>query len=573
MIPKSYPFAREKEGLYLNINNFENHINKTILDRGYDYYIGGNIVEAYDHGDNVYIFQVQGREDYEVVVKIDNQGEIIYSKCDCPFDFGPICKHQVAAYFKLLEIINSKDNNLSAKKEDNKHLEIKEVLNNLSKEELIKIIIDITQRDTTLKNSLIVKYSKGNKTQEIEKCKRLMESIVRKYTGREGFIPYRETYGFVSEMEDLLEKSRNTDDILLALDIAFLLLNEAVEAFQYADDSDGEIGSLASEALELIGEIVEDNDVLDIQLREKIFNKLLEQSDNKVFDEWEDYKIDLFRLCVEFADVEVLRNKLRMNIEYTVSKNSGDEYKKYSNERLLQILFEIIDGYGTKEEAEKFIMENLKYSSFRDLLIGKFLKEKNFQRVIELAKEGEKQDKEYLGLVSRWKKIRYDAYKKLSLNEEQERLAKELLFDGDFEYYKELKELTTEDKTTFYNNLKQELKKDKGWHASGIFLKLIVKEKDLDEIMEFVRQNPRSIEEYAKMLQVKFNDEVIQIYKRYIKAAASSSSDRRAYQGVCGIIKRYKNIAGKKNQKEIVDELIALYGRRPAFVNELGKIR
>lgn len=557
----------------MNINNFENHVSKTILDRGYNYYIDGSIVETYNRGDNEYVFQVQGSEDYEVVVKIDNQGEIIYSECDCPYDFRPICKHQVAAYFELFEIINNKDNKLTVKKEGVNQPEIKEVLNNLSKEELIKIIVDITQKDTTLKNSLIVRYSKGNNTQELEKCKRLMESIVRKYSGREGFIPYRETYGFVNEMEDILEKVRNTNDILLALDIAFLLLNEAVEAFQYADDSNGEIGSLVSETIELIGEIVTDSADLDIALREKILNKLLEQNDNKVFNGWEDYKIDLLRLCVEFADVEGLRNKLRMKIEYAVSKNSGDDYKKYSNERMLQILLEIIDTYGSEEEAIEFIKENLKYSSFRELLIGKFIKEKNFQRVIELAKEGEKQDKQYAGLVSKWKKIRYDAYKKLSLKEEQQRLAKELLFDGNFEYYKELKELITGDKTAFYNKLKQELKKDKGWHGRSIYLKLIVQEKDLDEIMEFVRENPRSIEEYAEMLQEKFKDEVIEIYKKHIKAEASSSSNRRDYQGVCGILKRYKKIAGKKNQEEIINGLIALYRKRPAFVDELSKIK
>jgi len=35
---------------------FENHINKTILDRGYDYYNEGNIIETYNQGDNEYIF-------------------------------------------------------------------------------------------------------------------------------------------------------------------------------------------------------------------------------------------------------------------------------------------------------------------------------------------------------------------------------------------------------------------------------------------------------------------------------------------------------------------------------------
>lgn len=48
------------------------------------------------------------------------------------------------------------------------------------------------------------------------------------------------------------------------------------------------------------------------------------------------------------------------------------------------------------------------------------------------------------------------------------------------------------------------------------------------------------------MLQDKFKDEVIEIYKKYIKIAANSSFNRRDYKGVCAILNRYKKIAGKK---------------------------
>lgn len=553
----------------MNINDFEKHINKTILDRGYDYYNECNIIETYNQGDNEYIFQVQGSDDYEVVVKVDENGEILYSNCDCPYDLGLICKHQVAAYFEL----NSKESSQSMKKEVVKQPEIKEVLNNLSKEELINIILNITQRNVAFEKSIIFRYSKGDDTQEIHKCKKLIDAIVRKYTGREGFVKYRETYDFASEMEDLLEKVRDTDNILLALDIAFLILDEAIEAFQYADDSNGEIGSLVAETIELIGETAIESDALDINLREKVFNKLLAHIDSKVFDGWEEYRIDILRICTEFADVEVLRKKLKMKIEYLVNKNSSDEYMKYINESMLRILFDMIEEYGTKEEAEQFIKDNLKFTSFRELFIDKYIKERNYHRVVELALEGEKQDKQYAGLVSKWKKIRYTAYKELSLKEEQRKLAKELLFNGDFEFYKELKELVTEDKEVFYNSLKQELKKDKGWQGRSVYLKLIEEENDIDEITGFVRENPSNIEQYAEMLIDKFKDEVIEIYNKYIKSAASSSSNRKDYQGVCRILKRYKKIAGKKNQEYIINELSALYRKRPAFVDELSKIK
>ncbi|WP_071458625.1 SWIM zinc finger family protein [Bacillus massilinigeriensis] len=559
----------------MNINNFEKYVSKTILDRGYDYYMAGNVVDTYSEGDNEYFFDVEGSEDYEVEVKLDNKGEIIYSDCDCPYDLGPICKHEVAAFFELLEIIGGKHNELAVKEEAVHQPSIKEVLNALSREELIDIMLDLTQSDKTLKNSLILRYSKGNVTQELERCKRLIDSIVNKYISRKGYIEYGDTYDFVWELDDVLVKARNTDDILSALDIAFLLLIEAVEAYQYADDSGGAIGSLVSETIETIGEKVAESANLDSNLREKVFHKLLEQSEHKVFDGWDDYRVDLLRLCLEFADVEGLRNELKVKIENSVSKNlEKDSYTaRYYQESMLRIVLEIINIYGTDEEAVAFIKQNLQYSSFRELLLDKLMKGGNYQNVIELAEEGEKQDKEYAGLVLKWKEIKYQAYKKLSLTEEQRKLAKELLFDGNFEYYKELLELNEGNKTEFYQSIKQELKEDKGLRSQRVYLKLIEQEQDLDEIMEFVRENPRSIEDYARMLQEMFKDEVIEVYKRYIKGVASSSSNRKAYQGVCGVIKRYGRIAGKQNQAEIIHELTILYKKRPAFVDELSKIK
>lgn len=50
-----------------------------------------------------------------------------------------------------------------------------------------------------------------------------------------------------------------------------------------------------------------------------------------------------------------------------------------------------------------------------------------------------------------------------------------------------------------------------------MYLKLILQENDLDEIMDYVRANPRNIESYANMLKKNFKDEVIAIYENHIK--------------------------------------------------------
>ncbi|KYD11534.1 hypothetical protein MXL46_04845 [Heyndrickxia sporothermodurans] len=91
--------------------------------------------------------------------------------------------------------------------------------------------------------------------------------------------------------------------------------------------------------------------------------------------------------------------------------------------------------------------------------------------------------------------------------------------------------------------------------------------------MEYVKDNTRYIEEYAEKLVKHYKEEVIEIYKEYIKDTARTSSNRRDYQGVCHKIRRYKKIVGKPKQLELINELIALYRKRPAFLDELGKIK
>ena len=74
----------------MNINNFNEIVDKKILNRGYDYYLDG-AVDLLNKDNNRYLFQVQGSYLYEVSVILDDSGEIISSQCDCPYDIGPIC--------------------------------------------------------------------------------------------------------------------------------------------------------------------------------------------------------------------------------------------------------------------------------------------------------------------------------------------------------------------------------------------------------------------------------------------------------------------------------------------------
>lgn len=556
----------------MNINNFNEFIDDVILKRGYDYYLDG-VVDVLNVDDGEYLFQVQGSNMYEVSVTLDNGGEIIYSQCDCPYDFGPICKHEVAAYYEINKIIKSEGKDRNIKKE--KQPDLAEVLNRLSKEELINLIIDITKNDMVLKNNLLLMYSKDNYEQELEKCKRLISSIVYKYLNRNGYIDYRETGKFSSELYVLIEKARSTEDKFLALDILFLLLNTSIDAYEYADDSGGDIGGVVKEIFDEIELMVDEKEEYELNLQIEIFNKLLDKINENIFDGWSNYRIDLLKICAEFADIEECRVRLIEKIKQELNEKSNRDFTDYENEEKLIIIFHIVDKFGSKKEAEKFILDNIKYTYFKELYINKFIDEKNFDKAIKLTIEWQRSDSKNFSLVTKWKRLRYSIYKELSMEKEQKELAKELLFDGNFEYYIELKELMPDDNKAFYENLKSQLKKTEitvnKYINRRMFVQLIEYENDLDEILLLVKEQPSSVEVYGYRIFEKYPEEVIRIFENYIKQQASIASKRKDYANVCWKIEKYEKFAGKDRAIEMINYLMYSFKNRPAFIDELNK--
>lgn len=92
-------------------------------------------------------------------------------------------------------------------------------------------------------------------------------------------------------------------------------------------------------------------------------------------------------------------------------------------------------------------------------------------------------------------------------------------------------------------------------------------------MIELLRKNISMVEYYAPKLIDTYKDEVIEIYEEYIKSISQSSSNISNYKYVFKKIKKYKKIAGKEKQVEIIDYLISLYKRRTAFIDELSKIK
>ncbi len=81
----------------MNLKNFESKVERKVVERGLSYYKSGDIKKLEKVGAGEFSATVFGTEKYTVYVKI-NGGAIIEHECNCPYDYGDVCKHQVAVF-------------------------------------------------------------------------------------------------------------------------------------------------------------------------------------------------------------------------------------------------------------------------------------------------------------------------------------------------------------------------------------------------------------------------------------------------------------------------------------------
>lgn len=134
----------------MTLHDFENYIESKILDRGFEYYEYDAVTDIEQVEKNEFVAQVLGSEEYNVFIKLNNEQKVIEHTCDCPYDWGDVCKHKVAVFYYLrdTETYNDPIKNSSIQK-------IQHNLQSLPKEEIIQMLIEISKRSKVLKDEIL----------------------------------------------------------------------------------------------------------------------------------------------------------------------------------------------------------------------------------------------------------------------------------------------------------------------------------------------------------------------------------------------------------------------------------
>ncbi|OON97974.1 MAG: hypothetical protein ATN32_05045 [Candidatus Epulonipiscium fishelsonii] len=557
----------------MDIHNFEDEIDDIILDRGYDYYTDNAIIKV-SKNEDTYEFIVAGTYNYKVKLTL-HENEIVYSSCNCPYDMGPICKHETASMYKLRDILTGKSKFSDTFKEyqdisSNIKSDIESVLKKLSKEDLINILLPIVKTDKILEKMIYLNYTDVNSQEEFQYVSTMIDSILNRYN-HNNYLDWDE----VEEIADKLEEAYNivseipftNKNAIIGIDEYFLFINAAIQVLEITDDSSYRLFGFVEEMLENLEEYIEKVIYLGEPYKQQVFNKLLILSEDSILCQWETWNFNIICSCAKvFKEDKHYREKLIKICNDKIKRTKSEQERSF----LHSLIYDFIDEYGTKEEVKQYIYNNLDICKFRQKYLDLLKEDKNYEEIIKFSIEIEKRENYKSYEKDEWKKERYKAYEFLGDVKNQKALVKELLIDGNKEYYEKFKSFYKPNEFAVeYIAIKQILKRKD--HQTYQYI--IDKENDLPELVELVKNFPYLLPRYVFRLKADYYDIILPIYENMIKSKMNLSSCRAQYREIGKYLEDFSREIGSKEAIKLKQEIQAKYPRHRALQEELNKIK
>ena len=547
----------------MNLNNFELSFDEIILERGIDYHASGNVVSL-EHNGTEWVAEVAGSRDYTVTVTLSEDGEITDSCCDCPYDFGEYCKHQAAVFYTLKDELESGE--LTSKKSKNKNLE--DILVKLDNETLVSIVMEYAGRNKRMKEELFLRYEEQGDI--IKHARNVIRGSINNVKYR-GFVEYADA-AYAAKGADtilgMIDNKIDSGDSFTAVSLSIVILEEMVDLIGYCDDSNGVVGGAVNEAIERIGEAV-----LAIGSEpsnsEKLFDMIFNHAQEKRYNGWTDWRIDLLFAILPLCGNRTNRNKMELYIKKKVIE-TNEWLRNYEEHQRQKMQYEILRQFDGKTAADSYMEQHLDNSDFREIVIQNAISKKSYKKALDLCLDGERKDSSLAGLVRKWQELRYTVYEKSKDIQAQKILGLELLQQGCFDYFLKLKNLYAKD--NWPKILQDILVKLKKSGQGGVYLKILLQEKLKPQLLDYCKEYNDTITLYYKHLLPDYKDDVGQIFVKYIRNQAERANGRGHYRSVCDLIREYRKACGNIAAHTIRDELVKENARRPAFLDELSRL-
>ncbi len=556
------------------LNQFEQIIDESILKRGLAYFKTGAITDFSEISNGEYEAIVSGTEDYTVQLAVKNNA-IIEHNCDCLYDIGPVCKHVVAVIFHLqqdeLEMSQSSSNSPKIKKTKSVNQQVKELLKDISHNELMEFVEQNCKKDKKFRNYFLASFGQLSQNQSKEFYQKQIHSILQTAAGRDGWIGWSDMKYVVNTVQPFLENAeqylqkKNFENVFF---ISTALLEEMTEAFQYGDDSNGDLGYFVESAMELLSKLSKVE--ISSALKQEIFEYCLSAFKQKLFEGW-DWHIGILHNAGDLInnenDADIILNCLE--------SFNGDYEKEYAQSYKL----ELIRRFKGSNEVEAFINKHISNSTIRKQEIELAFANQNFERAKALALDGiicDEQSKP--GLAKDW----YDWLLKIALSQLDTpniiKYARHRLinnFGSSQDYYQILKNTIDPEKWhSFLEEIIKEVTPKNRWTYTELIREIYIKEEWWERLFMMLKQNLslENIQENEQYLAKDYSAELIELYSERLTNYVEKFVGRNHYQTACRYLRRMKKLGGSERVNKLIELFRKQYPQRKALIDELTKV-
>lgn len=565
--------------MQIPFSHFEQYVDGAILDRGRSYFRNGHVISFEEIQPGEYEAVVEGTEDYLVNLTVIDDSLEDWS-CTCPYDYGSVCKHIVAAVMYLQNEEPGLQESPTIKKNEKKPKakkktiseQVDEMLGSLSHDDLKDFIKKQCISDPAFRRSFISGFLYKTSGESPERYREQVKGILRSAKDRDNFISWSRV-GMVGKAVNTMLEIANRHVIggnfMSAINICFPVAEEMVKALDYADDSDGDVGENINLAFDILAKVSESEIPEEVRLH--LFEQVIKDYKKEIFSGW-DWQINLLEIAVQLAKTDSEAKKVMSFL------NTHSHYE-YESEQMTKLEYELIKKMKGEDEAFEFIEQNLDNPELRRNALTKTIKENNFEKAEALANDGIKLDsKDKPGLALEW----YDWLLKIALKKNDGNkiieYARYLFIDGfrhDQDYYAILKKYTEPSQwQNFVEVMISEIRKKGHWSEIDVIGKIYIEEQWWERLLELVSGTKHLpyIQHYEKYLSDLYPAELAEMYEKGIREYLKRAEGRKHYQEACRYMRRMIKLGARKRVNELILSLRREYPKRRALLEELNNI-
>ncbi len=588
--------------MQIPLSDFEQYIDDVILSRGLNYFQSGRIIEFNETRPGEIDAIVRGSEDYFVNLKIKN-GIVLEHHCDCPFEYGEVCKHIAAVIFHiqqdelefLLDDGKPKKTKAPAKtkvrptakpKPDKKPKkksfkdQVEELIDIVRYPEMIEFIKDIAANNTVFRDSLLAKFADEYHVESIEVYATQIRMIASQTFSFNNWSKPEELVSFLKELSPYFEKAhikRETEGINSAFIVAYPILENLVETAKlHFYTIDENLINAINECTALLSETKEDK--FESKYKRQLYSLGL-----KTFKANKTSDINRATLLLSFAIDNIQTENDYLKIVAELDKYNPNS----SNYGAIQVMtYKLIKAYNCEEDALKYLESKLAVYSMLKVYLDILISEGKIQEAIERINF---YIKNHIVRDSYSKKI-YDDKQNVEIHEKLlelyrsindvkmiVKIAEYLLeLTINMEYTDIIKSvLTPSEWETYYIKYISKRSEAKFVCFSTIIVKLLIQEEQFDRLFEYLKKhaNMRNLEEIDEILFEKFPEETAALYYKKISEYLKSNKDRNTNDNVVYYIKGIMKLGYREHACMIIEQLKSEFHKIHSLTSMLDSIR